>query len=378
MAGMVTSDAPGRHLLRQANTGTSIQDTTAPPIVEEALRGNGRPLDGETRMFMESRFGHSFGDVRIHADAIGADSARAVDARAFTVGREIVFGAGEYVPGTDSGRRLLAHELTHVVQQSGTGSRRPALQRQPATPPARKDIVILMADGLEPEAATLAPGATVLKVSTPEEMAAKLKTVSAPIKTLFIISHSLSDGSLGFESGTTTRFIDPGKLATTITGSVPTDKAPELIDFRGCSIGSSPQGMEKIRKAVGAKAAIGGNCFNITWIQGPVLLDGKKITKSSQVTAANRASFETGLKMLVDTFGDAKGCIIDRSETAYFRAGGKLVAQWYSPEFDTNWDQRKSRCVAGLTPQKVDPTSAEDFSPGLAGNCKRLKVESTP
>jgi hypothetical protein len=68
---------------------------------------------------MESRFGHNFSRVRVHHDARAAESARAVDARAYTVGNAVVFGAGEYAPGTRAGSRVLAHELTHVLQQRG-------------------------------------------------------------------------------------------------------------------------------------------------------------------------------------------------------------------------------------------------------------------
>jgi hypothetical protein len=68
---------------------------------------------------MELRFGHDFSQVRVHTDAKAAASARAVHALAYAVGRDVVFGAGQYVPGTSEGRRLLAHELTHVVQGHG-------------------------------------------------------------------------------------------------------------------------------------------------------------------------------------------------------------------------------------------------------------------
>lgn len=78
---------------------------------------SGRPLDPATRDFMESRFGHGFGDVHVHADTSAAESARAINARAYTVGSDITFGAGQYRPETESGKRLLAHELTHVLQQ---------------------------------------------------------------------------------------------------------------------------------------------------------------------------------------------------------------------------------------------------------------------
>jgi len=89
-----------------------------PPVVHEVLRSPGQPLDPATRAFFEPRFGHDFSAVRIHTDASAAESARAVNALAYTVGRDVVFGAGQYAPGTGEGRRLLAHELTHVVQQS--------------------------------------------------------------------------------------------------------------------------------------------------------------------------------------------------------------------------------------------------------------------
>lgn len=97
---------------------TGAESSTAPPIVHEMLRSPGQPLDANTRASMESRFGHDFGSVRVHDDAQAVESAQAVDAQAYTVGRDIVFASGKYAPRTAKGRRLLAHELTHVVQQS--------------------------------------------------------------------------------------------------------------------------------------------------------------------------------------------------------------------------------------------------------------------
>jgi hypothetical protein len=89
----------------------------APPIVHEVLRSPGRPLDANTRAFMEPRFGHDFSQVRIHTDTKAVKSAQAVNASAYTVGRDVVFGCGKYAPGTNMGKELLAHELTHVIQQ---------------------------------------------------------------------------------------------------------------------------------------------------------------------------------------------------------------------------------------------------------------------
>lgn len=101
----------------------------APPLVNEVITSPGQPLDLSTRQFMESRFGHDFSGVRVHADAKASDSARQIEALAYTAGRDIVFAAGRYEPATAAGRHLLAHELAHVVQQTGGGSG--AIQRQP-------------------------------------------------------------------------------------------------------------------------------------------------------------------------------------------------------------------------------------------------------
>ena len=89
----------------------------APSIVHEVLRSAGQSLDPTTRSFMESRFRHDFSSVRVHHDEQAAESARALHALAYTVGRDVVFGPGQYAPHTASGGRLLAHELTHLVQQ---------------------------------------------------------------------------------------------------------------------------------------------------------------------------------------------------------------------------------------------------------------------
>ena len=91
----------------------------APPVVGEVLRSTGQALNDDTRVRMEQRLGSNFSQVRVHTDARAAQSAAAVDALAYTVGRDIVFGEGRYAPHSASGQRLLAHELAHVVQQRG-------------------------------------------------------------------------------------------------------------------------------------------------------------------------------------------------------------------------------------------------------------------
>jgi hypothetical protein len=90
----------------------------APPIVHDVLRSPGQPLDATTRAFMEPRFGHDFSSVRVHTDSRAAESARAVNALAYTVGSSIAFDTGYYRPDSTASQQLIAHELTHVVQQS--------------------------------------------------------------------------------------------------------------------------------------------------------------------------------------------------------------------------------------------------------------------
>ena len=97
-----------------------------PPIVDEVLGSPGRALDVSTRAFMEPRFGQDFSRVRVHTDAKASESAEAVNALAYTVGHEIVFGKGRLEPNTPAGRYLLAHELTHTVQQGGNSNAVPA------------------------------------------------------------------------------------------------------------------------------------------------------------------------------------------------------------------------------------------------------------
>lgn len=114
----------GRRLLTKRVGSGDPGHAEAPPLVQEVLRSPGQPLDPDASLFFEPRLGHDFAGVRVHADAQAADSARAVNARAYTVGRDVVFAQGQYQPATTSGRHLLAHELAHVVQQSGAGAPR--------------------------------------------------------------------------------------------------------------------------------------------------------------------------------------------------------------------------------------------------------------
>ncbi len=106
----------------QRRPASQVERPGVPAIVHDVLRSSGQPLDPATRALMEPRFGHDFSRVRVHAGGQAAESARAVNALAYTVGNDVVFETGRYAPQTAQGQRLLAHELAHVVQQGGRTS----------------------------------------------------------------------------------------------------------------------------------------------------------------------------------------------------------------------------------------------------------------
>jgi len=123
---------------KQAGAG-GVAGAGAAAKIGRALGGPGRPLPPAVRTGFESRFGHDFSRVRVHAGPAANEAARSVGARAFTRDRHLVFAAGQYAPETRAGRWLLAHELTHVVQQGAAGARQGAAGGSgPARPPIQR------------------------------------------------------------------------------------------------------------------------------------------------------------------------------------------------------------------------------------------------
>lgn len=144
--GDLTQAAAGQGPRRCGGDGAAMAD--AAPGVATALGSPGRPLDRETRGLMESRIGFDFSKVRVHTDPKAAASARSLGARAYTIGNDVVFAAGRFTPRTTDGRRLLAHELTHVVQQSPAG----APSRAPASFPISRSGERMLARDPDPNA----------------------------------------------------------------------------------------------------------------------------------------------------------------------------------------------------------------------------------
>jgi Domain of unknown function (DUF4157) len=109
------------HLQRAAGNASVnsflAEDQERSPVLDVVGSGGGQPLDRDTRTEMETNLGHDFSDVKVHTGGKASESAKSVQAQAYTVGNDIVFGGDNYSPGTSAGKRMLAHELTHVVQQ---------------------------------------------------------------------------------------------------------------------------------------------------------------------------------------------------------------------------------------------------------------------
>ena len=110
--------------LQRKSQGNGSAEMEAPSIVNDAISKAGQPLDPESRNFFEPRFGTDFSDVKIHTGSTATESSRSINAHAYTIGKNIVFNEGKFDSGTEEGKRLLAHELTHVVQQNDSSAHR--------------------------------------------------------------------------------------------------------------------------------------------------------------------------------------------------------------------------------------------------------------
>lgn len=133
----------------QAKGATAQALTVTPPVdaaIQDMRQGGGQPLDPATRAFMEPRFGQDFSNVRIHKGHRAELAAQSVNARAFTVGRDVVFGSGEYTPRTRDGQQLIAHELTHMFQQRASIARMPTNAMKKSAPGQR-----LLSNGKRPK-----------------------------------------------------------------------------------------------------------------------------------------------------------------------------------------------------------------------------------
>jgi outer membrane protein OmpA-like peptidoglycan-associated protein len=254
----------------------------APDLVHQELLAPGQPLDDDTRAFMELRFGRNFSAVRVHTGDRAAESARQVDSLAYTVGSSIVFGAGAYAPSTAAGRRLIAHELAHVVQQRAASltlqrQRKPVAKSSPPKP--RKDYVFIMG---EDEKNTRNPFFKYAKlyfqshlpqatfVEDKRTFADLLDWISAnvtePIGNLYIVSHGNENGTLFFGLNASSRsmtVIDlrdalhpSGGGTSTLTSVSSVIDAKTTIHIKGCDIGRTREIVELLDEAFGGKGTV--------------------------------------------------------------------------------------------------------------------------
>lgn len=341
----------------------SGESSAAPDSVERALAGSGKPLEPALRQGMEQRFGHDFSQVRVHSDGTAGQSARDVNANAYTVGHDIVFAEGRYAPETREGQRLIAHELTHVVQQSVHGAS--ALQREDQKPVARIDVALVLDDNADAMTEARTYAATVIRATSGSDAKAKLLALGKPIGTIFVVSHSNRAGEVTVISGIgTISHVKLSDLSKDLKG-LPGDKLPQAIDFRGCQLGEAPQEMETFRQNVGAQTARATNCWSMVKTSEALRMpDGTPITQESQV-AGRENEFDAALRAQINDLKAAnnvsvKNCItgLAAGETAdknfkkiknlYFQNQGNMSAGWASPEFNNNW-QKGSICAKDMT-----------------------------
>lgn len=387
--------------LQKKEAGPQAAVSVAPANVHEVLSSPGQPLDAASRAYFEPRFGYDFSRVRVHADSKAAESARAVNALAYTTGSDVVFGSGQYSPMSSDGRRLLAHELAHVVQQATAQPSASRLRREPdqkpkqeqkprqeqkpeqapeKKPKPRKDVVLLGEGwkGGRELSVVLANGGTIYQVNSVEEAAKTLAKIDGPIGTLYFVTHSLNSGALKF--GKDEGFIKAADIASKLKGSLPVEDAPQTVDFRGCSVGSSPKAMEDIRTALGAQSVVAGNCYAVIDLSTPIKM-GKtghlqEITNSVQITKENRKIFEKLYRETYNTFakafGGKTGCIVTKSEKDFFSAGGRFVALWFNSDFTADWVAGKSVCYNEAAHEIVDPAKPATATEG----CHVITVEA--
>jgi hypothetical protein len=239
----------------QRKAAGAKQTNQAPPIVHEVLGTPGRPLDRTARAFFDARFGYDFSRVRIHSDAKAAESARAVNARAYTVGRDIVLDAERFTPNTPEGQRLIAHELAHVVQQNDARIvRRDAIDAgtpAQAAPTADPQSAV---DAGAPATATPAPGT----VCGPDATDWFINQVSAAKRdpTVLAIQQSLLGAHrVAAKFGFSAERVAEGGVAKKVLSEETAAGSPARTPEAKAQIAASAPGQREFGRAVAAALA---------------------------------------------------------------------------------------------------------------------------
>lgn len=237
--------------LQAKRTAAGSADVEAPALVTALLRSPGRPLEAGARGFMEPRLGRDLSDVRIHTGPLASRSAEAVTARAYTVGRNIVFRSGEYAPDTTEGRRLLAHELAHVLQQrpakpapktlrsSQVTAATSRVQRQDDAPPEQGSVTNLASTSppLSSSMSATSEAPATSTASPPVALAPDMTSqMSIPAKLVEAIRRGMQSEQLGSAAaGQLKALLDPESVAIGILFWIAShyDGVGELLDAVG-------------------------------------------------------------------------------------------------------------------------------------------------
>ncbi|MEP6762795.1 MAG: DUF4157 domain-containing protein [Gemmatimonadaceae bacterium] len=314
-AATALSDAPRgttRTVPRQkaSQTSSDFSANEAPESVHKALRSDGQPLDGSVQTVMERKFDHRFSDVRVHDNAAAASSARDVEANAYTVGNRIAFAGGRYAPSTPGGQSLLAHELAHVVQNSGmsgpgvlrrqpagtaqtdapktattTGSPQPGTPATATATPAavvpRQDYVFIMGADTKGTGnpfykmaerfyrSHLSGATFVTSIRNFADLLSWISTnVKVAIGNVYIVSHANEDGTLSFALNGADKdtkltvpelrdALHPAKGGASSLASVATQiDASTKIHIKGCDIGRTQEMVELLDEAFGGEGTV--------------------------------------------------------------------------------------------------------------------------
>ena len=367
--------------MKGKTTGGGRMD--GPAIVHKVINSAGHPIDKNTRNFMESRFGYDFGNVQVHNDSLAHKSSKNINALAYTHRNHIVFSSEHFRPDTDSGKELLAHELVHVVQQSGKNKstiqkkddkkKPPEKKKAPEKKktPARKNLIIVGEGwgGSEELSKVLGlKGGIIIKVNSVDTLIGGLKKIDYPVSTIYVITHSMQDGSIKF--GTKEGYVKPADIISKLKGSLKEEYAPEHVDFKGCNIGNDPAVMNKFGEAIGAKGVTAGNCFAVIALSTPIKIGGSEIKKASDVDPSNKALFNKLKTGTFNKFNERKKCILNESDNGFFAAGGVFVLLWFNPKPSGEWLPGESVCFNEAGTQEIDPNKAV----AAAKNCQLIKV----
>jgi hypothetical protein len=354
------ADRTAQHVMRMPDAGAapvgessvprSARGNEAPLIVHEVLRSAGTGLDSAARASMEPGFGRDLSAVRVHTDARAAESARAVNALAYTVGRDIVFAAGQYAPHTQAGARLLAHELAHTVQQPESVDVHPFLTIGRVDDPAERAADVVADTVMRGERAS---------VSAADDSVLRRRTCTADLtdRPDQRLVHC-DDGDYRVTLTTTT---EPPRPQTQTSVSAGWDNNDIWLDIDICRGGTAAQIKPKIDLPAALRKALGNA------LAGSPALTGGTLSPGLQITVVQTDSFTLtlGPSINVDRTGVTGGGLTATVQTPDVTVSGGV--SYDAPSRGTFF----TLSLSGGSPQRhVDCTTKERRR--LVFECERI------